>query len=89
MSEQISNNISANNKRIAKNTLALYFRTFITMIVGLYTGRVMLQALGVDNYGINSVVGGIVAMSSLITGTMSQAISRYLTVALGKGDKSN
>lgn len=77
----------ANNKRIAKNTLALYFRTFITMMVGLYTGRVMLQALGIDNYGINSVVGGIVAMSSLITGTMSQAISRYLTVALGKGDK--
>ena len=77
---------SANNKRIAKNTIALYFRTFITMIVGLYTGRVMLQALGVDNYGINNVVGGIVAMSSLITGTMSQAISRYITYALGKGD---
>jgi len=78
---------ASNNKRIAKNTIALYFRTFITMIVGLYTGRVMLQALGVDNYGINNVVGGIVAMSSLITGTMSQAISRYITYALGKGDK--
>lgn len=78
---------SSNNKRIAKNTIALYFRTFITMIVGLYTGRVMLQALGVDNYGINNVVGGIVAMSSLITATMSQAISRYITYALGKGDK--
>ena len=78
---------SVNNKRIAKNTIALYFRTFITMIVGLYTSRVMLQALGVDNYGINNVVGGIVAMSSLITGTMSQAISRYITFALGKGDK--
>jgi len=78
---------TTNNKRIAKNTLALYFRTFITMIVGLYTGRVMLQALGIDNYGINNVVGGIVAMSSLITGTMSQAISRYITYALGKGDK--
>ena len=78
---------SVNNKRIAKNTIALYFRTFITMIVGLYTGRVMLQALGVDNYGINNVVGGIVAMSSLITGTMSAAISRYITYALGKGDK--
>lgn len=78
-----------NNKRIAKNTLALYFRSFITMIVGLYTGRVMLQALGVDNYGINNVVGGIVAMSSLITSTMSQAISRYITYALGKGDESN
>ena len=78
---------SANNKRIARNTIALYFRTFITMIVGLYTGRVMLQALGVDNYGINNVVGGIVAMSSLITATMSQAISRYITYALGKGEK--
>lgn len=80
---------SENNKRIAKNTLALYFRTFITMIVGLYTGRVMLQALGVENYGINNVVGGIVAMSSLITATMSQAISRYITYALGKGDGDN
>lgn len=78
---------SSNNKRIAKNTIALYFRTFITMIVGLYMGRVMLQALGVDNYGINNVVGGIVAMSSLITATMSQAISRYITYALGKGEK--
>lgn len=78
---------SENNKLIAKNTMALYFRTFITMIVGLYTSRVMLQALGVDNYGINNVVGGIVAMSSLVTSTMSQAISRYLTFTLGKGDK--
>ena len=70
----MSSDISQNNKRIAKNTFALYFRTFITMIVGLYTGRVMLQALGVDNYGINAVVGGIVAMSSLITSTMSALI---------------
>ena len=77
----------SNNKRIAKNTLFLYFRTFITMIVGLYTGRVLLQALGVSNYGINNVVGGIVGMSSLITGTMSQAISRYVTYALGKNDR--
>lgn len=78
-----------NNKRIAKNTLALYFRTFITMIVGLYTGRVMLQALGIDNYGINNVVGGIVGMSSLVTSTMAAAISRYITYAIGKGDKGH
>ena len=83
----MSQDATINNKRIAKNTLALYFRTFITMIVGLYTGRVMLQALGVENYGINSVVGGIVAMSALITGTMSAAIQRYLTYGLGKGDE--
>lgn len=83
----MSQNISSNNKRIAKNTLALYFRTFITMLVGLYTGRVMLQALGVDNYGINNVVGGIVGMSSLITSTMSAAISRYITYSIGQGNK--
>ena len=82
------NDISQNNKRIAKNTIALYFRTFITMIVGLYTGRVMLQALGVDNYGINVAIGGIVGMTSLITGAMSGAISRFITVALGSGDLS-
>lgn len=75
---------SSNNKRIAKNTIALYFRTFITMIVGLYTSRVMLQALGVDNYGINNVVGGIVAMSSLITGAVTQSIIRFITYALGE-----
>ena len=79
---------STNNKRIAKNTIALYFRTFITMIVGLYTGRVMLQALGVEDYGINAVVGGIVAMSALITNMMSASISRYITYSLGTGDKN-
>lgn len=82
----MSQDISQNNKRIAKNTLALYFRTFITMIVGLYTSRVMLQALGVNDYGVNNVVGGIVSMSSLITSTMAQAISRYITFTLGQGN---
>src|SRR5574344_746849 len=80
----MSQDISANNKRIAKNTLALYVRTFITMIVGLYTSRVMLQALGVENYGINAVVGGIVGMTSILTGAMSTSISRYITYALGE-----
>lgn len=74
------------NKRIAKNTLFLYFRTFITMIVSLYTSRIMLQALGVDNYGINNVIGGIVAMSSLITGAVTSAITRFITYVLGEGD---
>lgn len=78
---------SSANQRIAKNTLALYFRTFITMAVGLYTSRVMLQALGVDNFGINNVVGGIVAMSSFLTGAFSQAIIRFITYAIGEGDK--
>jgi len=78
---------SDNNKRIAKNTIALYFRTFITMIVALYTGRVMLKALGVYDYGVNSVVGGIIGFSAVLTGAMSQAISRYITYALGKADR--
>jgi len=65
----------------------LYFRTFITMIVGLYTARVMLKALGIEDYGVNNVVGGIVAMSTFITGTMSQSIVRYITYSLGKGNR--
>ena len=65
--------------------MLLYIRTFITMVVGLYTSRVMLNALGVDNYGINSVVGGIVSFSALITGTMAASSSRYLTYSLGEG----
>lgn len=82
----MSQDISQNNKRIAKNTLALYFRTFVMMIVGLYTSRIMLQTLGIDNYGINNVVGSIIGMCSFIIGAMSQAISRYITFTLGQGD---
>lgn len=76
------------NKRIAKNTIILYFRTFITLLVGLYTSRIMLEALGVDNYGINAVVGGIIGMSSIITVSMSVAISRYISYAIGQNDKA-
>lgn len=76
------------NKRIAKNTILLYFRTLITLLVGLYTSRIMLEALGVDNYGINAVVGGIVGMSSIITVSLSVAISRYVSFILGQGDKN-
>ena len=56
------------------------------MIIGIYTGRVMLEALGIDNYGIQNVVGGIVAFSSLIVGSMSTASGRFFTFALGEGD---
>lgn len=72
------------SKRIAKNTAMLYIRTFITMIVGLYTGRVMLEALGIDNYGIQNAVGSIVGFSSIITGAMTQAGSRFITYSLGR-----
>lgn len=73
-------------RRIAKNTMMLYIRTFITMVVGIYTGRVLLEALGIDNYGILNAVGSIIGFSSIITGAMTQAGSRYITYALGRDD---
>lgn len=78
--------ISSNNKRIAKNTLMLYIRMLITMIVGLFTSRVILQALGVEDWGIYNVVGGVVGMFSLLSGSLSAAISRFITFELGKGE---
>lgn len=77
---------NSNNKRIAKNTLILYFRMLLTMVVSLYTSRVVLGALGVEDYGIYNVVGGVVAMFSVISGSLSAAISRFITYELGKGD---
>ncbi len=76
-----------NSKRIAKNTLMLYFRMFLSMAISLYTSRVVLATLGVDNYGIYNVVGGVVALFSSISGTLSGAITRFITYALGRGDK--
>lgn len=75
---------SVNNKRIAKNTLFLYFRTFVIMLITLYTSRVILNVLGVQDYGIYNVVGGVVAMFSVISGALSSAISRFITFELGK-----
>lgn len=83
--------ISSNNKRIAKNTLALYFRTFFSLLVSLYTSRIILNELGVTDYGIYNVVGGFVGMFTILSSSLSGAISRFLTFELGKGniDKLN
>lgn len=78
---------ASNNKRIAKNTILLYVRMFVMMAVGLFTSRVILDALGASDYGIYNVVGGLVTMFSVLTGAMSVATSRFLTFALGLGDK--
>ena len=75
---------SEKNKRIAKNTLLLYFRMLIVMAVSLYTSRLVLQALGVVDYGIYSVVGGIVSLCSVFSASISSAISRFLTIELGR-----
>ena len=85
----MSNQTSENNKRIAKNTLLLYLRMLFMMVVSLYTSRVILNALGVDDYGIYNVVGGVVAMFSVISGSLSAAISRFITYELGKNDKDS
>ena len=76
----------SNNKTIAKNTLALYFRMGITMLVGLFTSRVILQVLGVTDMGINATVGGVVAFAGFLNAALSNGTSRFLTIALGKGD---
>lgn len=79
--------ISSNNKRIAKNTLMLYIRMLISMVVGLFTSRVVLQTLGVENYGIYNVVGGIVSMFTFLNGGMISATQRYLNFELGRGNQ--
>lgn len=77
-----------NNKRIAKNTLMLYLRMFIIMAVSLYTSRIVLQTLGVIDYGIYNVVGGVVAMMALLTNSLTNSIMRFLTYELGKKDEA-
>ena len=75
-----------NNKRIAKNTIALFIRMLAIMLISLYTSRLVLKSLGVTDFGIYNVVGGFVAMFSIISNSISSSISRYITYSLGKGD---
>lgn len=77
----------SDNTRIAKNTFYLFFRMLVTMGVSLYTSRLVLEALGVENYGIYNVVGGLVAFISYINWGMSSASVRFITFSLG--DKEN
>lgn len=72
------------NKRVAKNTIVLYLRTIITLCISLYTSRVILQVLGVDDYGIYTVIAGFVSMFSIIGGTLVSATQRYLNFEMGK-----
>ena len=79
-------NITANNKRIAKNTLMLYIRMLFMMGVSLFTSRVILETLGIEDFGIYSVVGGIITMFAFINGGMVSATQRFITFEIGKGD---
>lgn len=77
---------SSQTRRIARNTLMLYVRMLVLMLVGLYTSRVVLDALGENDFGIYDVVGGVVAMFTIISGSLNSAISRFITFELGKTD---
>lgn len=76
----------SNSTRIAKNTIALYFRQILIMLVSLYTVRVVLNTLGAEDYGIYNVVAGVVTMFGFLSGAMATASQRYFSFDLGKGD---
>lgn len=78
---------SSENKRVAKNTMVLYVRMIVMMIISFFTARITFNALGVTDYGINNVVGGLVSMFSLISSSWSASTSRFLTFGLGEGNR--
>jgi O-antigen/teichoic acid export membrane protein len=78
--------IPSNTRRIAKNTLMLYFRQILIMLVSLYTVRVVLETLGAEDYGIYNVVAGVVTMFGFLSGSMAAASQRYLAFEIGRGD---
>lgn len=77
----------SSSKRIAKNTLMLYFRQILIMLVSLYTVRVILNTLGAVDYGIYNVVAGVVTMFSFLSGAMATASQRYFAFEMGRGDE--
>ncbi|MCQ2343361.1 MAG: hypothetical protein MJ002_00350 [Paludibacteraceae bacterium] len=80
--------ISKNNKRIAKNTFFLYLRMFVVLGVSLYTSRVILEVLGVEDYGIYNVVGGFVALFGFFNSTLSSSMQRFYNFEMGKAGES-
>lgn len=78
---------TTSNKTIAKNTIFLYFRSFLMMAISLFSSRVILQALGVEDYGLYGAIGSIVAMFTIINGVLAAGTSRFLTFELGKGNQ--
>ena len=85
----MSVDVVQNNRRIAKNTMFLYFRMLITLFVGLYTSRVVLATLGISDYGLYSVVAGVIGMFGFLTGMLSAGTQRFITYEIGTGDLDN
>lgn len=77
---------NSNKKLLIKNSIALYLRMMLSILIGLYTSRIVLQVLGVDDYGIYNIVGGVVGLTSFINASMSSSTSRFITYELGRGN---
>ena len=88
MEEKIQDKTSSSTRRIAKNTLMLYFRQILIMVVSLYTVRVVLNTLGAEDYGIYNVVAGVVTMFSFLSGSLASSFQRYLTVDLTQNNSA-
>lgn len=86
MSQKIS---ASSNRRLAKNTVLLYMRTVVVMIISIFTSRVIFQSLGIEDYGTYNVIGGFIAMFSMLGGTLTTATQRFINVELGKIEKGN
>lgn len=80
--------MASNTKRIAKNTIVLYFRMIVVMLISLYTSRVVLQALGVEDFGLFNVVGGVVGLLTFFNRTMEKSTQRFLNISMVEGDDS-
>ena len=78
-----------NAKRVAVNTIIQYIRLILSVLIGLYTVRVILYALGKSDYGVYDVVGGVITVLSFIRGSLTQTSIRFLSVSLGKNDKQH
>lgn len=78
-----------NNKRIAKNTFFMYIRMVVVMTITLFTSRIILQSLGVEDFGIYNVVGGVITMFSFLNASLSEGTQRFITYELGKGSHDN
>ena len=79
---------AAEQKQIAKNTLFMYIRMFLVMLVSLYTSRVILDKLGVEDYGIYSIAGSVVVSLTFVKNSLRSATQRFLSYALGENDKT-
>lgn len=78
--------VSQDNKRVAKNTVYMYIRMAFSMLVGLYTSRVVLQVLGVEDFGLYNVIGGIISLFTVLNAALINTTSRFITISLAKGD---